>query len=127
MQYALDERLDGEGSATGALLALDVLNLTLPERMRLSDSALIYQLCRYEGVAKRELLKRVFRAWQGLGRDIPRGWRFMSLERVTQRLEFGADLLAGFKSGTLDVAAMSRGEFDEAALDLMEKHGVAAA
>jgi hypothetical protein len=127
MQYALDERLDGDGPTTGALLALDVLNRILPERMRLSDAALTYQLLRYEGMAKRELLTRVYRAWRALGANLPRGRRFPPLERVKQRLEFGADLLAGFKSGALDVAAMSRGEFDDAALDLMEKHGVAAA
>lgn len=127
MQYALDERLDGEGPPTGALLALDVLNRILPERMRLSDAALTYQLLRYEGMAKRELLKRVYRAWRALGTNLPRGWRFPSLERVKQRLEFGTDLLAGFKSGTLDVAAMSRGEFDETALDLMDKHDIAVA
>ena len=127
MQHALDEKLMGEDAPRGAMLAAWVLNMGLPLRMRLCETTILLRVMQHEASSKRKLLKLVHQAWRAIGIDKPRGWVFPPQVAVQKRLELTADLIAGMTKGNLDAAAMGRGEFNEAALELMEKHGIAAA
>ena len=80
LQDALDRRLsdqseDGDpldGPGTAFLFA-DLLNRTVPERHRLSDTTIIVRSMRHDAMPKRQLLKEVHRGWRALGRYVPRG------------------------------------------------------
>lgn len=121
MQDALDQRLAATTGKTpgGALLIAQVLNLQLPQRMQLSDGAMVSRLMGHEATAKRLLLKALFQAWQSLGVSVPRGWTFPSLDRVEGQLQFYLAFFSAAQSGELDVSAMARGEFDEGAREFL--------
>lgn len=121
MQDALDQKLAATTGRTpgGALLLPHALNLQMPQRMQLSDAAMIWRLMGHEATAKRLLLNALFQAWQSLGFTVPRGWTFPSLDRVEERLRFYVAFFAAAQSRELDVSAMARGEFDEDAREFL--------
>ena len=121
MQDVLDQKLAATTGKTpgGALLLAQVLNLQLPQRMQLSDGAMICRFMGHEATAKRVLLKALFQAWLSLGVTVPRGWTFLSLDRVEERLRLYVAFLAAAQSGELDVSAMARGEFNEDAREFL--------
>jgi len=71
-------------------------------------------MLRYETSATRALLKELYRAWQSLGYNLPRGYRFHSVERAGEILGFGIDLTVAFNDGRIDVDKVSRVEPDGA-------------
>lgn len=127
MQDALDRKLAGENTMRSAMLCAMILNCHVPKRMQLSDNEILSRVWRYDVATKRDLLKQVRQAWQAVGRPKPRGWISPPQDLAEKILSFGYDLVATHAKGELDLAAMGRGEFDEATLDLMERHGISAA
>ena len=125
MQDALERRLVGETPVRSAMLFALVLNDQVPKRMQLRDPEILSRAWRHDVTPKRELLKHVRQAWQAVGRPKPRGWLSPLQEQVMTVLSLGYDLVATHAKGELDLAAMSRGEFDAAALALLERHGMA--
>jgi hypothetical protein len=99
MQDALDQRmgnrdcddpLDKHGSALGFAF---LLNQTVPDRYKLSDVQILIRLSRYEGMAKRTLLKEVYGAWRAIGGRPHRGRTFPPLRFAKQAIEQINDLL----------------------------------
>lgn len=76
MQNALDVRAktkqEAEGPTTALLLYVQ-LQKGLPERERLTDSALTTKIMRYQTKTKRDLEREVFQAWRALGFNLKRG------------------------------------------------------
>ncbi len=93
MQVALEERLgplppspgrelQKDSADTTAMVVMHIVNDALPQRFRKSSLQIAMELMRYEGVTKRELLKRTHRKWASLGRPKPRGWRMPPIEKL---------------------------------------------
>ncbi|MBS9476875.1 DUF5681 domain-containing protein [Ancylobacter radicis] len=119
MQDELDRRLaptvgHPSGQPGGALLFAIALDQLVPKRFRLSDTEFTNRMLRYETCAKRALLKELYRAWQSLGYNLPRGYRFHNVERAREILGFGIDLAMAFNDGRIDVDKVSRAEPDGA-------------
>lgn len=55
---------------------------------------------------------------------MPRGTVMPNLGVTAGKLSFWSELIAGFNSGKIDLQAMAAGRFEDAALDLLDKHGV---
>ena len=133
LQDAVDQKVeqtqqegDGAYQAGGAVVFALWLNRRLPKRFQLSESAFVWRTMRNQATSKRELLRSVHQSWRSLGRQMPRGKRFASLTVVVGCLRFFEDMMAAFEKGEIDVEAMAQGIFNEAALKLMDKHGIAA-
>jgi len=122
LQAALEERLGPLSPEAGkepsnhpanasALLVVQVLNDALPKRFRKTDLQIAMDLMRYEGVTKRELLKRSHQQWAALGKPKPRGWRFPPVETVISTLQrvlpAMITLYPEVKSGKLSVEAIA--------------------
>jgi hypothetical protein len=99
MQDALDQRagnrdcddpLDRPGSA---LAFAFLLNQTVPDRYKLSDVQILIRLSRYEGMAKRTLLKEVYGAWRAISGRPRRGKTFPPLRFAKQAIEQINDML----------------------------------
>jgi len=91
MQDELDRRLMPTiGQPGGALLFAIALDQLVPKRFRLSETEFINRMLRYETYSKRALLKELYRAWQSLGYNLPRGYRFHSVERAGEILASGS-------------------------------------
>lgn len=98
LQAALEERL-GPASAdepadvsshpadATSLFMMQLLNQALPKRFQKTDGQIVWELSRYQGTSKRELLKLAHRKWRSLGRPKPRGWRTPRFERLLWLLE----------------------------------------
>ena len=123
LQVALEDRLgplpttpgqppSKHTSGDSALLVLQFVNNDLPQRFRKSDAQVTFELMRYEGVSKRELLKRSHRAWAALGCVKPRGWRLPPLEALTGMLHRVVPamvaLLPEVKAGKLSADAIAK-------------------
>ena len=102
-----------------------VLNETLPPRVRLSSTDILMKQMKFGRLTKRELLKSLYNSWRKLGRQVPRGAVFCDMSVARERLNFAADFVQEARTGVLDVEAIANGEFNEAARDFMEQHGVA--
>ncbi|MDH4414775.1 MAG: hypothetical protein QE484_15795 [Rhizobium sp.] len=98
LQAALEERLGpptaGEPADASrhpadatSLFMMQVLNRALPKRFQKTDVQIMWELSRYQGISKRELLKLAHRKWRSLGRPKPRGWRTPRFEHVLWWLE----------------------------------------
>ena len=87
LQAELEDRLDWDeepdrdpaipkdiGNGSALLLAI-LINQTLPERHRLSDSEWVWVSWKHQRKTKRELLKETRQAWRSIGFIKPRGWR----------------------------------------------------
>ncbi len=80
MQDALDQRQVGtlhsddplDRPGTAWVLA-DLLNQSVPERYKLSETEINCRLMRYGAVRKRDLLKELYRAWRAVGAHPRRG------------------------------------------------------
>ncbi|WP_161974326.1 hypothetical protein, partial [Rhizobium deserti] len=122
LQAALEERLgplspeaDKEPSShpaeASALLVVQVLNEALPKRFQKSNLQIAMELMRYEGVTKRELLKRAHQQWAALGQSKPRGWRLPPVETVISTLQRVLPAMIALypeaKSGKLSVEAIA--------------------
>jgi hypothetical protein len=122
LQAALEERLGPLTPAPGevpsshpaeasALLVVQVLNDALPKRFQKSNLQIAMELMRYEGVTKRELLKRTHQHWAALGQPKPRGWRLPPVETVTLTLQRVLPAMIALypeaKSGKLSVEAIA--------------------
>ena len=123
MQDELDQRLwssaceapgsrPERGRAGGAFLFAIALDRTVPERHRLRDHELIRRTFRYEGTSKRALLKELYNGWRALGRNVPRGSTFASLERTKEMLAFTYDLVTASNDGRVELDGACRGEPD---------------
>lgn len=129
MQAELEDRIVASEDASDAeprsalLLAL-LLEKTIPQRLRWSEVEWFRRQNRCHVLSKRELLKRLTRAWRGLGTPCPRGWLTPPVGQIKRLLENFAAVKQEVDAGRLDLDAMGRGEFDEAALGFMERHGL---
>jgi len=130
MQDALDLRstqdLDGTPLTEpgSALLMFHVLQHTLPPRLRLSETEALLRSMKYEDWPKRRRLKALHQAWQKLGKPVRRGTVFPNHSIVAGKLVFLVDLIAAFNSGAINPDALAARQFEDAALDLFDKHGV---
>jgi len=132
MQDALERRsttrLDGTpltepGSAL--LLAL-LIDRGAPVRLRLSEGAWIDRIMHYQRVPKRQLLKRLYAAWQQLGLPYPRGYVMANQSRTMALLALAFDLSREALDGRLDLNSLGRGEWGKEALAILVDHGVQA-
>ncbi|TIO04215.1 hypothetical protein [Mesorhizobium sp.] len=130
MQDALDQRSSFRADGTlfddpGAAMLLAMLaEKGIPPRLRLSELEWVHKQFQYEGMSKRNLLKLLFTAWRKVGCPRPRGYLSLNLQLVKEWFEdFGA-LRLEVEAGNLDLDAMVRGEFNEAALNFMDKRGL---
>ncbi|CCV11211.1 DUF5681 domain-containing protein [Mesorhizobium sp. STM 4661] len=130
MQDALDQRssfrVDGtpfNDPGTAMVLAM-LLEKCIPPRLRLSELEWIRKQFKYEGTSKRTLLKLLFTAWRKVGRPRPRGYLSPDLKVVKKWFEDMAALRDEVETGNLDLDAMARGEFNEAALNFMDERGL---
>ena len=98
MQDALDKRVGDDARGTNrpgtALIFASLINDSAPARFRLSEIEIIMRMMRYEGTAKRSLLKLVYRGWRELGRRVPRGYAFPPLRLGTEMAETLFDAIA---------------------------------
>jgi NAD(P)-dependent dehydrogenase (short-subunit alcohol dehydrogenase family) len=72
---------------------------------------------------KRRLIKALHQSWHQLGKSMPCGTVLPNLSETRKRLAFLLDLFAAVAAGWIDIAAITRGEPDDAAPDLFDKHG----
>jgi len=98
LQAALEERLGTLPSQAGrkpsadppdqaALVLANILNNALPRRFQKSNLQMTMDLMRYQGLPKRELLKRAHQNWAALGQAKPRGWRLPPAEALVSSLQ----------------------------------------
>lgn len=66
---------------------MHIFNDALPKRFQKTNLQVAMELMRYNGVNKRELLKRTHRKWASLGRPKPRGWRLPPVESLISTFE----------------------------------------
>ncbi|MER8848553.1 DUF5681 domain-containing protein [Mesorhizobium australicum] len=130
MQDALDHkstsRPDGrQFTDPGAAMVMAMLlEKSIPPRLRLTDIDWIHRQFKYEAFSKRTLLKLLFTAWRQVGRPRPRGYLSLDLRVVKKWFEdFGA-MYQEVQARNVDVDAIARGEFDDAALDFMQRRGL---
>lgn len=108
MQDALDRREAGESGdpldapGTAGLFAI-VLNDSMPDRFKLSDTEFVVRMMRYEGISKRQLLKDVYRGWRSVGIHRPRGKLSPPLRVGKERLALLFEVVQRFRDGRLDV------------------------
>ncbi len=126
LQDALDERLasahPGDGYRFGGSLIWAVaFNNLIYKRFQLDENQLIWQSLRNASIPKRELLKKLHRAWQTLGVTAPRGTRFASFGIVEAIFRFGAEITAAILVGDIDRDEFLRREFNDVALDIIER------
>ncbi|WP_137154519.1 DUF5681 domain-containing protein [Rhizobium sp. FKL33] len=93
MQDALDQRsdsrLDGEPMRDpgAAGLCAHLLEKSIPPRLRLTDTEWLLRMMKYEGMPKRALMKELYGAWRGLGKDLPRGYVFPERTVMVENME----------------------------------------
>jgi hypothetical protein len=124
LQDALDERLaiPGDGYRPGGSLIWAIaFNELIYKRFQLDENQLIQRLIRNAATPKRELLKTQHRAWRTLGITAPRGTRFASFDMVEAIIRFGSEITAAILAGDIDREEFMRREFNDAALDIMER------
>jgi hypothetical protein len=130
MQEALDQRMtvrpngEPQTEAGAAMLFAMLLEKAIPPRLRLSDWEWLRREGKYEAMPKRALLKLLFSSWRKLGRRRPRGDLSPNLSAVKEWFENFMALKKEVDAGNLDLEAMARGEFNEAALAFMESRGL---
>ncbi|MBD8649459.1 hypothetical protein IFT66_00025 [Rhizobium sp. CFBP 13726] len=122
LQAALEKRLgplapgisqepSNHPADASALLVVQVLNDALPKRFRKTDLQIAMDLMQYNGVTKRELLKRSHQQWAALGKPKPRGWRLPPVETVISTLQRVLPAMIALypevKSGKLSVEAIA--------------------
>ena len=122
LQAALETRLGPHSPEAGqepskhsadasALLIVQLLNDALPTRFRKTDPQIVMELMRYDGVTKRELLKRTHQQWSALGKPRPRGWRCPPYETLIAKLQQIVPTVIALypevKSGKLSVDAIA--------------------
>lgn len=119
MQDELDRRVSVRlgGSSLkepgAALLMFDLLQRALPNRLRLSDNDILARMMQLGGVAKRDLLKRLYAGWRRVGMPRPRG--YVSIDRgIAVRAFTGLfEVLDRIRSGKLDPSDYSVIEFEQ--------------
>lgn len=129
MQAELEDRTYGsEGSSRteprSALHLALLLEKTIPQRLRWSEVEWFRRQNRCHVLSKRELLKRLTRAWRALGTPRARGRLTPHISQIKRLLENLAAMKQEVDAGRLDLDAMARGEFDEAALDFIHRQGL---
>jgi len=130
MQAALDERsthrLDGEPLAapSGAHVMAFALDATLPRRLRFSDIDWLMHTLKYDGMAKRELLKCLFTAWRKLKADVPRGFVFPAMGGIVRQIGMVTRLAEDIRDGVIDPLAMTVEEFAAVILERAEELGI---
>lgn len=122
LQAALEARLGPHSPEAGqgplkhsadasALFIVQLLNDALPMRFRKTVPQILMELMRYDGVTKRELLKRTHQQWAALGKPRPRGWRYPPYEILVAKLQqivpAMITLYPEVKSGKLSVEAIA--------------------
>jgi len=130
MQHVLDERsskrLDG-GPLTepgAAMLLAIALDHTLPPRLRFSDGDFIREQYQYGRLSKRDLLKLLFKKWQGVGYPRPRGYVSPNRGEIVSHLKLACALCNGVLSGNIDPDTQSKTEIEAEIIDLMEECGI---
>jgi hypothetical protein len=128
MQAELEDRTGGsehflETEPRSALLLAFLLEKTIPQRLRWSEVEWFRRQNRCQVFSKRELLKRLSRAWRALGTPRPRGSLTPPISQIKRLFENLVAMKLEVDAGRLDLDAMARGEFDQAALDFMERQG----
>lgn len=113
MQDALDQRTadyaesdkspDDRAKPGTALLFALTLNNSVPDRLKLSDDAIEIRMLRYAGVAKRQLLKDLYRGWRSLGARPKRGQVLPPLHVGKRWLMLQCDVTSALWNGHLDL------------------------
>lgn len=79
-QHALDVRMsddpDGPDRPGTALLIADLIERSLPPRLRLPEGVWLMRMMHYDGTPKRQLLKELFCAWRDAGIPRRRGFTY---------------------------------------------------
>lgn len=96
----------------------------IPPRLRFSELEWIHKQFKYEGMSKRVLLKLLFTAWRKVGCPRLRGYLSPDLLVVQEWFADIGAMRQEVEAGNLDLNAMARGEFNEAALNFMDKRGL---
>lgn len=101
MQDALDRReadrpdsgdlVDGPGTA---FVFADLLNRCVPGRYKLVETEFILRTMRYDAVPKRDLRRKLYRAWRTVGLQLPRGRVFPPLQFAKRFVDHIADHVA---------------------------------
>jgi len=87
LQSVFEERIDKSSETGSPLLLALLINNRLPERFRIDHYEFMSQAFEWEKLAKRELLKQCYQAWQLLGADFPRGYVFPKSSSLMPKLE----------------------------------------
>jgi hypothetical protein len=103
MQHALDVRMsddpDGPDQPGTALLIADLIERSLPPRLRLPDGVWLMRLMRDDETPKRQLLKELHKAWREAGWPRRRGWTYppqwWGVKFVGALFDFGAAAMKG--------------------------------
>ena len=115
---------DPANQPSGALLLATCINLNLPERFQIDDATFVVRVMRAEKIAKRDLIKEIFRRWRSLGYPMSRRQVFPSMATVRKRLEFGYAFVAAAMNGRLNISEMAKGINNAEALAFMREHGI---
>ena len=132
MQSALENRLnnvaddtDGQHMLTTPMFAAVTINDNVPDRLKLKDVDLFLQLGSFNRLTKRQLLKEVRAEWKSLGVTVRRGFVFIPLDEFVVKMNFMIDAIKAMMSDLLDAKAISRGQYDEAVWDFIDRHKAA--
>jgi hypothetical protein len=110
MQDELDRRLPTrlDGSPVKepgtALYMFNALNNTLPPRFRYSGSDTLSLQVRFNGMAQRELLKRLYADWRKIGKPKPRGFVTADMTVALPMFVAMEEFARKTQSGEIDVA-----------------------
>lgn len=96
----------------------------VPPRLRLSHFESFRKQSKYQATPKRPLLKLLFSSWRKIGCPRPRGYLSLDLRMIKQWFEDIAALRHEVEAGNLDLDEMTRGEFNEVALDFLAERGL---
>ena len=76
-------------------------------------------------LTKRQLLKDVRAEWKSFGVTVKRGFVLMPLDEFVAKINFIMDAIKAMMIGQLDAEAISRGQYDEAVWDFVDRHEAA--
>ena len=119
MQDELDRRVDVRLDSSAldepgaALLIFYLLQRTLPNRLRLSDNDILARMMQLGGVAKRDLLKRLYAGWRKVGMPRPRGYVSIERELAVRAFTGLLEILGRIQSGDLNPNDYSHQEFEQ--------------
>jgi hypothetical protein len=109
---------------TGASLLGHLLNHLLPPRLQIGRATIMRKEMRAEKMTLRHLLKQSYAAWRALNSSAKRGISFPDFDVVKRKVELRIDFHRAYQAGKIDLDALSRGEYSDEVLDIMDRHGI---